>query len=129
MLACFFALAWPAAVLRTVHLTPRAGITLTFQYGSARLTVYDAMAWGVMHKPGVTAEPANYRVRILPRVDVSEGKVQTELPLWIPAAACGAVAWWTRRKRWHLRSWQCVCGYDVRGNLAGRCPECGRAIG
>ncbi len=29
-----------------------------------------------------------------------------------------------RRRRWN----RCRCGYDLRGNVSDRCPECGRAI-
>ncbi len=29
-----------------------------------------------------------------------------------------------RRRRWN----RCRCGYDLRGNVSDRCPECGRSI-
>jgi hypothetical protein len=62
---------------------------------------------------------------------------RAEMPwaAWVAFAAViatGASAtwyWWDRpgelRRRWRERG-QCVgCGYDLRGNVSGICPECG----
>jgi hypothetical protein len=50
--------------------------------------------------------------------------------VWIPAACAVALAGalWVRDRR---RAWpgQCVhCGYNLTGNISGRCPECGREV-
>jgi hypothetical protein len=50
------------------------------------------------------------------------------IPLWIVAAitACiGLHVWPLPRSGWG-GSGRCDCGYDLAGNLSGRCPECGR---
>jgi len=52
------------------------------------------------------------------------------LPLWIPFVLVGAplaVAWGRERARvppGHCRK----CGYDLTGNISGRCPECGTTV-
>ena len=52
------------------------------------------------------------------------------LPLWIPfllASAPTMYLWWLDRRRYlpgHCQN----CGYDLTGNVSGRCPECGTPI-
>lgn len=44
------------------------------------------------------------------------------LLLWIPLlSALFAIAWPKQKLLPH----QCKCGYDLTGNVSGRCPECG----
>jgi len=46
-------------------------------------------------------------------------------PLWIPFAACAVPA----ACFWHLdrpAPGTCRCGYDLTGNMSGRCSECGQ---
>lgn len=55
----------------------------------------------------------------------------TYLPLW-PAIAVLAfptlwLFWLDHRRR--IRPGHCQCGYNLRGNVSGRCPECGGATG
>lgn len=57
------------------------------------------------------------------------GGVETVFPLWSVVLVCcaGAV---TARRRWARRLTSeapscAVCGYSLRGNVSGRCPECG----
>lgn len=59
-----------------------------------------------------------------------DGRLEFSCPVYIPLAlvvAPTSVLWW-----YHLRrraTGCCVsCGYDLTGNLSGRCPECGEAI-
>ena len=53
-----------------------------------------------------------------------------EVPGWYPLAALAlptAAFWWLGRRRrvpGHCRN----CGYDLTGNVSGRCSECGTAI-
>lgn len=51
------------------------------------------------------------------------------VPLWIPFLAFGVpslVLWWLDRRR--PTAGHCPhCGYNLTGNVSGRCPECGNA--
>jgi hypothetical protein len=53
------------------------------------------------------------------------------MPLWmllVVVAVPTAVLWWRDRRRipaGHCRQ----CGYNLTGNVSGRCPECGTAVG
>ncbi|GMU84538.1 MAG: hypothetical protein AMXMBFR47_44070 [Planctomycetota bacterium] len=74
----------------------------------------------------------NWRDRALcPELfDLSPYFQEVSLPLWIPFAAIGAPTvwlWWRERRR--MGPGCCGdCGYDLTGNVSGRCPECGEAI-
>jgi len=52
------------------------------------------------------------------------------IPLWVPFCIVllpTAAAWvrdWRRRPPGHCPA----CGYDLTGNVSGRCPECGRTV-
>ena len=52
------------------------------------------------------------------------------IPEWLVFLLVGgptALLWWLDRRR--FRPGQCQgCGYDLTGNVSGRCPECGRLI-
>ena len=52
------------------------------------------------------------------------------LPLWMPVVLLGLVAgvFWLADSR-HKRPGHCRCGYDLTGNVSGRCPECGTSTG
>jgi hypothetical protein len=54
---------------------------------------------------------------------------QLSIPLWIPfvlTAIPTAFLWWRDRpcKLGHCQN----CGYDLTGNVSGRCPECGGPV-
>lgn len=49
------------------------------------------------------------------------------IPLWLFIAAAGSAAVLSWMRRAAPQSSGCeACGYDLRGNVSGRCPECGR---
>jgi hypothetical protein len=51
------------------------------------------------------------------------------LPLWIPAALAAiptVLLWWRDRRFPH--GFCQACGYDLTGNVSGRCPECGEPV-
>ncbi len=58
--------------------------------------------------------------------------LHSEFPLWLPflliALPTGYLFWSDHRRR--MRVGCCaVCGYDLKGNTWGRCPECGSDVG
>ena len=63
---------------------------------------------------------------LLPHRLVYWGGTFISMPLWIPLVAALfplAYGWLKRRPR---NAHQCGCGYDLTGNVSGRCPECGQ---
>ena len=53
------------------------------------------------------------------------------MPLWLPLLVIGvptAKLWW--RDRLMPRPTECCqeCGYNLTGNVSGRCPECGNPV-
>ncbi len=53
---------------------------------------------------------------------------QVIIPLWMPLvviAAATFIAWRRDRK---LPPGHCRCGYNLTGNVSGRCPECGAEV-
>jgi hypothetical protein len=57
--------------------------------------------------------------------DVAGGR-WLSFPLWIPFLLIGVPTgwlWWRDRRR--VPAGCCACGYDLTGNISGRCPECG----
>ena len=55
---------------------------------------------------------------------------EVRLPLYAVFAAVAIptlLVWWFGRKR--VKPGACACGYDLTGNVSGRCPECGTATG
>jgi hypothetical protein len=50
------------------------------------------------------------------------------LPIWIPLVVVGGLTafLWRHRTRADLSGKYHTCGYDLTGNVTGRCPECGK---
>lgn len=65
---------------------------------------------------------SSYRLRFL------------KLSIWVPVAVFAGYPLFTfirgpfRRWRRERKGWCLSCGYDLEGNVSGRCPECGKAI-
>jgi hypothetical protein len=77
---------------------------------------------------------AGRRIQLLARV---ERQHTVSAPLWAVAvvaltpASLWLISTWRRRRRQRLRALRgrCpACGYDLRGNNSGACPECGSPI-
>ena len=49
------------------------------------------------------------------------------IPLWMPAVTFATLAWFTR-SRAKPRGCCGKCGYNLTGNVSGKCPECGIAV-
>ena len=67
----------------------------------------------------------------LPSVEDSGGsQLHLYVPLWVPfmiLAIPTALLWWRDRQR--IPAGRCQkCGYDLTGNVSGRCPECGESL-
>jgi len=73
--------------------------------------------------------PSLERVRWWPHADLSPSGYLA-VPLWLPVAALSLVTalfWYRDCRRFpagHCRN----CGYNLTGNVSGRCPECGLTI-
>lgn len=71
----------------------------------------------------------------LPKTDSPMGIYTVTIPLWLlllpGLCVMGAFALWPATRPWPgsgLRACR-HCGYDLTGNITGRCPECGTSNG
>ncbi len=65
-----------------------------------------------------------------PRTVHASWGTSTMVPLWlffVPVALPTATLWWLDRRRYPPGHCQ-KCGYDLTGNVSGRCPECGSSL-
>ena len=56
------------------------------------------------------------------------GGTLLSFPLWIPLALLAASIAYGSFKLRRQAPGACACGYDLRGNMSGRCPECGAPV-
>lgn len=54
------------------------------------------------------------------------GGTLLSLPLWIPLGLAALALWRAWAKPCRRIESRCPCGYELTGNISGRCPECGR---
>jgi hypothetical protein len=112
---------------------PDASVHLAFWAGHVILDS-SATARPLMSRPGWHFGRISGPLRDLaavpfrpPSVYWSAGRIRLECPLWIPlvlAAAPTVILW--RRDRHRPPPGHCQkCGYNLTGNVSGRCPECG----
>jgi hypothetical protein len=92
--------------------------------------------WGDYRSPSVLAYPytetrprgmawMEYATKI--RTRDAWGERVVHLPLWLVLVGFGPptiVFWWLDR-RVAVRGYCRCCGYNLTGNVSGRCPECG----
>lgn len=81
------------------------------------------------------------KARAQPNVWLSPLKVKSHWDVWLAAPfwfltlltgflpAVAATRWWIRKRRNRRNPNECKeCGYDLTGNVTGRCPECGTMV-
>jgi hypothetical protein len=65
----------------------------------------------------------------LPEMIISRSGGDTGVPFWLVLSVfvpVTGVLWWRDRRR--IPPGHCRCGYDLTGNVSGRCPECGQEV-
>ena len=88
----------------------------------------------IFHYPG--AEPIRgyssslLRDALIWRPRLEFARFSLVLPLWIPFVllAIPTLVLWHRDRRCSPTGHCQRCGYDLTGNVSGRCPECGQGI-
>lgn len=123
-----------------------------FSLSWARTVAYQGSGWGLLLDEGVVTahwgfgdagrsrsygwaiRPVGtrlgFRLLWIESLAWPDGRRIVYVPLWIVIAGLAAAsvgAWYWARPKWPAG--QCSgCGYDLRGNTLGRCPECGRPV-
>ena len=74
-----------------------------------------------------SAEPFDYTWGCLHSWTTVKGQA-VAAPFWpvLVMACCPTIIWWRRDRR--PKPGHCPCGYDLTGNVSGRCPECWEQI-
>jgi hypothetical protein len=132
-LACLLILLAAAACLRWQVIQVGDGRTFDIAAAGGRMSV----GWGPWGVYGISVGPRlNTWKEIVAEWDrhalwgisaahVARGGWLT-FPLWMPFVLTGVPTgwlWWRDRRR--VPAGHCACGYDLTGNVSGRCPECG----
>jgi hypothetical protein len=123
------AAAWASSVWLPVHCdVGRCGFALG--WGCVRFSVLGSAtpstqwAWKRLY-------PQEDRIHWWPSMSLHSLVSAVLIPLWMLSAAMfvsTAVFW--RLDRQHIPLGHCRrCGYNLTGNVSGRCPECGAAVG
>lgn len=102
---------------------------------------YDDIDFRSANHPGVTQLDGPFGLQfefqylpprsaqLWPRILTGWRQLYVEIPLWLLLFVCAlpAAAIWIRG--WQTNEPQCDrCGYNLTGNLSGRCPECGTQV-
>jgi len=104
-----------------------AGWTATLGTGELHLTRWYRTSPSILCFPGweVSREPFSLGFS-LPRVTRLQYDRKVAIPVWniLTAALIPTIVLLIRRR--HAAAGHCgICGYDLIGNISGKCPECG----
>jgi hypothetical protein len=125
-----FALAWVASLFWSVTYI---GGGQAFWTGPGVVNIRRRVGWLAQTSGWFFSRTADSRVDSwLPRTKRIGASRESRLvvPLWIPFVVVvipTALLWYFDRRRFPPGHCQ-DCGYDLRGNVSGRCPECGLPI-
>ena len=107
--------------------------------GNLDLRMSSGVLLGVRLNPNVHIHDTYYLVSkydwarlgiSLPSVNYMGGALFVLVPLWLPFIACAIPTAWLWMRDRHRHPGHCEnCGYDLTGNLSGRCPKCGEPSG
>lgn len=146
-------MAVPSSILRVSLVAAVVLLLLTFGTGgvAARLCVEQSstvhvssgtlviehIGGGLLASPGVSLQEEYNHYPMWPEWVVRGGgsyantDFRAVMPLWIPLllAILATTTSWMLARRWQIPPGYCVnCGYDLTGNVTGRCPECGTIV-
>ncbi|MEW6253162.1 MAG: hypothetical protein AB1716_21195 [Planctomycetota bacterium] len=127
-LSALFALALLVSLHWTITFTYEGGLS-DFQVGRGAFSWSRFLTGSVFFRsPGWSIESDGFDASRL--AEWSEiGQESVVVPLWIPLALVGVPTvwcWWRPNRRPCAPGCR-ACGYDLTGNVSGRCPECGCA--
>lgn len=120
----FLIATWVASSFIWIEIPTRAGV----------LSIYGgAISWGgrtigfFVDEEDLPNAPAFSWLRLVPRVyHEFPSDEEWVIPVWLPMLTTGLLLAVLRRR---VRPGYCNrCGYDLTGNVSGRCPECGTPI-
>jgi hypothetical protein len=95
---------------------------------------HSGISWGCTGwATGNTPAAMFWDTPLMPVVGHGASGIIACFPLWLPLAVFGvptAVLWWHAwREHRRIPPAHCQhCGYDLTGNVSGRCPECGTVV-
>lgn len=92
---------------------------LTIQAFGLPVSTIPRFDWSVEKTSSIALHPSGTYVRFL---------VEAHPYLLLGLTAVGSLFLFLTRRRARDGRPRCACGYDLTGNVSGRCPECGRAV-